>query len=264
MRRFFISAHPTFGSYKQPTPYRVEASPYFWWWYALTLNEEYLAFAAADGDLPCLETSSADETAAISRVFRDFGNVKYDGCRYFAFCNWWRERVDSGEERGAYLFAEPLLDESTRQIERLEDAASALGLDGTILIAIPLDSKRKYIDNAIDRILHRNVTFAKGRSARNPKTSQARYQMSKPAQPQTLKLAFDLYDARTQATKAGEKVSNVGLAKAAGLIYREREKEDEAAYNEAERARVISMLVSRHLANVRQMISNSAIGRFPF
>ena len=99
---------------------------------------------------------------------------------------------------------------------------------------------------------------------RDPRQSKARYHLFRSARRNALKLAFELYNERERTLAAGGKCSNMALARAVGLIYNQREKDDEVPYSDADRARVISMLVSRHLANARTMISNAAFGRFPF
>ena len=78
----------------------------------------------------------------------------------------------------------------------------------SLLLSIPLNLKRKYIDKDINRILKKRQTLAKGRTVRNPKLSKARYSLSKPCVPNALKKTFDVYDAKLQAKQRGEKVGN--------------------------------------------------------
>ena len=63
MIHFFISPHPAFGNYKKPVIWKVEASPYFWWWYALTLNEDYkkLCERKASGEVVLAETAEQEK-----------------------------------------------------------------------------------------------------------------------------------------------------------------------------------------------------------
>ena len=76
MIRFFISPHPTFGNYKKPIKWKVEASPYFWWWYALTLNEDYkkLCEQKASGETVLAETAEQEKQL---QIYEDFGDVHY-------------------------------------------------------------------------------------------------------------------------------------------------------------------------------------------
>ena len=87
MIRFFISPHPTFGNYKKPVKWKVEASPYFWWWYALTLNEDYkkLCERKASGEVVLAETAEQEKQL---KVYEDFGDFHYTSFRYAAFASW--------------------------------------------------------------------------------------------------------------------------------------------------------------------------------
>ena len=64
-------------------------SPYYWWWYALRLNEQYKRVCDKGG-----KTSNQK----LAKVYRDFGDVHGNN----SFKGWWREN-----NRGAELFAEP-------------------------------------------------------------------------------------------------------------------------------------------------------------
>ena len=133
------------------------------------------------------------------RVFIDFGDVRYEWYRYKAFAKWWRNRVNTNETRGVYLFAEPYEDTKVEIINNAEEVNTALSDVNSLLLSIPLNLKRKYIDKDINRILKKRQTSAKGRTVRNPKLSQARYSLSKPCVPNALKKAFDIYDTKLQA-----------------------------------------------------------------
>jgi hypothetical protein len=261
MLRFFISPHPTFGSYANPIKFKVYASPYFWWWYALTLNEDYRKICQHyDKSAPKLDTHTEREIV-MRRVFSDFGDVRYEGCRYKAFAKWWTNRVNTNETRGVYLFAEPYDDTKVEIINDAEEVSTALSDVNSLLLSIPLNLKRKYIDKDINRILKKRQTSAKGRTVRNPKLSKARYSLSKPCVPNALKKAFDVYDAKLQAKQRGEKVGNFEIGIRAKLVYSERAKADEVQ-SEANRRRTISILVSRHISNVKRMIYNAGLGIF--
>ena len=80
--------------------------------------------------------------------------------------------------------------------------------------------------------------------------------------PNALKKAFDVYDAKLQAKQSGEKVGNFEIGIHAKLVYSERAKVDEVQ-SEANRRRTISILVSRHISNVKRMIDNAGVGIFP-
>lgn len=262
MARFFHSQWPTFGSYKSPDAEKVEASPYYWWWYALTLNEDYalLCEPMENGTAAQPRGPSARQMRA---VYNDFGDVRYEGNRYVAFCQWWRAKVHTGEERGVYLFAEPPHTASVRHITDADAATAVLEEEDTILVAINFTRQIKHIDGKLERILRKHMgDVKKGRQVRDPKFSQARYSLSKTILIPTLQKTFSVYAARATAEAEGRKISNEAVAEQVQLEYHEREK-DEAALTPAQRRRVISAIVSRHMKDAKTMIANAGLGVFP-
>lgn len=259
MLRFFHSPYPTFGRQKQPSQKTIEASPYFWWWYALTLNTDYRELCEQTAANTVLNRTDA----RMLSVYEDFGDVRYEGDRYVAFKQWWTERVNTNEQRGVYLFAEPPHTASVSVIQHVDEAAAALSSEDTVLIAVNVTRQRKHIDTRIERILRKHMgELKRGRQVRNPKLSAARYRLSKAVQAQTLKKTFTVYDIRKAAAAEGRKVSNWEVAKLAKLDYRQREKL-EAALEGADERRVVSAIVARHMKHAKTMIANASIGKFP-
>ncbi len=263
MRRFFISQHPTFGSYKEPNPIRIEQSPYYWWWYALTLSTNYIAL--------CHKLSEQSvQTHLLTRLekkmystYKDFGDVRYKGCRYKAFTKWWTSKTTKEESRGEYLFAEPyVIGRKVTVIESDDDARTHLNDENFLVIAIPLTQQRQRIEAVLDRHLKKHLRTKKGREARNPTNSKGRYRLSKPYVVGALKKTFDLYTAKLENETSGkEKLSNVELAKLCRVHHKNRKNVDYVT-DEAARRRVISIEVSRYLATARKLISNATIGTF--
>jgi hypothetical protein len=238
MKRFFISKHPTFGSYKNPVVHKIEQSPYYFWWLALTLNEEYLEL--------CASTSQDIENngSPIHKVFADFGDVRYDGDKYKAFANWWRRKV-------------MLVDDAEAAVKSASDASS-------LLINIPKNLTRKQIDKALDNIFRKELSFEKGRQTRNPTRSNARYSLSKPAKAHSLKSAFDIIEAEREALAIGRKLSNVQLADKVGLKVEisqaTRAEQDGLAEYEIY---LLSTTVSRKKKLAKTAIASAAKGIFP-
>lgn len=259
MLRFFHSPYPTFGRQKQPSQKKIEASPYFWWWYALTLNNDYAELCEQKATNTVLNTTDA----RMMKLNEDFGDVRYEGDRYVAFKQWWTERVNTNEQRGVYLFAEPPHTASVSVIQHVDEAAAALSSEDTVLIAVNVTRQRRHIDGRIDRILRKHMgELKRGRQVRNPKLSAARYRLSKAVQAQTLKKTFAVYDIRTAAAAEGRRVSNWEVAKLAKLGYRQREKGLDV-YDETAVKRVVSAIVARHVKHANTMIESAAFGVFP-
>lgn len=249
MRRFFKSPYPTFGSYSNPITWRVESSPYYWWWYALTLNHQYLKCCSANGKGRLID------------IYRDFGDVRYEGNRYLAFAKWWTAKLNKIETKGSYLFAEPLLDESVHIVETEDDAIRAVSSVSTLLIAIPVQRQKGYVERTISNILKNELENVKGREIRNPLNSQARYHLTKASTPNRLKTQFDLLDAFNTHVANGKAPKLYTLIDEVGVTIKSRVS-DEISTKE-EKRRVASAIVSRHLKNTRQSINNAALGVFP-
>ena len=258
LKRFFISQHPTFGSYANPVARKVEQSPYYFWWLALTLNEEYLGL--------CTSTPQDIENNSnpMHKVFAHFGDLRYEGDKHKAFASWWRRKANDAETMGEYLFAEPIAATKVTQIDDAE-AAKQSALDvSSLLVNIPKNLTRKQIDKALDNIFRKEFSFEKGRQARNPSRSNALYSLSKPAKAESLKSAFDIIEAEREALALGKKLSNVQLADKVGLkveISEEtRAQQDGLAEYEIY---LLSTTVSRKKKLAKTAIANAAIGIFP-
>jgi len=258
MKRFFISQHPTFGSYKNPVAYKVEQSPYYFWWLALTLNEEYLELCAA------ATKGIKVEDSPLHQVFADFGDVRYDGDKYKAFANWWRRKANDTETMGEYLFSEPVAATKVMLVDDAEAARRCASDASSLLIDIPKNLTRKQIDKALDNIFRKELSFEKGRQTRNPTRSNARYNLSKPAKVHSLKSAFDIIEAERGALAIEKKLSNVQLADKVGLKVEisqaTRAEQDGLAEYEIY---LLSTTVSRKKKLAKTAIACAAKGIFP-
>lgn len=254
MRRFFISQHPTFGRKKEVSIKGVEKSPYYWWWFALTLNEDYVALCEQADGANRFETDNK-----LSAVYADFGDVRYEGDKHAAFKRWWQVKAND-VERGVHLFAEDFQKLKVGLIEDEQGALEAMQNEELLVIQVPKAMKRTYIDNALNRILKTNLTGEKGRVVRNPNRSNALYHLSKPISVEKYKIAFDMYEAKIAAAKNGEKISNKALAKVGKLEAPVVEgSENDLSYIN----RVLSTKVSRYMADAKAAIENVTNGMFP-
>ena len=254
MRRFFISQHPTFGRGKHVSIKGVEASPYFWWWFAMTLNEKYVDYYVQYESGNRFKTNNR-----LPSLFAEFGDVRYEGDKHAAFKHWWQTKVN-GEERGVYLFAERLQSLKVGLIEGELAAVDAIQNKELLIIQVPLAMKRTSIDNVLDKILKANLVGEKGRVVRNPNRSNARYHLSKPIKVSKYKIAFDMYEAKKRAEAEGENVSNSKLAKVNDLKMPKSTNEE---LDFASMSRVISTKVSRYLSDAKKAIENTSNGVFP-
>jgi hypothetical protein len=255
MSRFFLSQYPTFGSYSNPVKHRVEASPYFFWWLALTLNEEYTELCTN----PSGNRFKTNEP--IQQVYADFGDVRYEGNKYIAFAQWWKGKVSNGEKRGEFLFAEP---KTVMRVELVTDAEEARRLindDDELVIRVSKGMQKKYIDNALKRIFDKELSFEKGRQTRNPNRSNARYSLSSPVNSDNLKMAFEIYEMTVEAQRNSRKLKNHQIAEAIGLRIEKRSTDDVA--DNASDNRALSVAVSRKRKTAADAIANVVKGVFP-
>jgi len=250
MLRYFITQHPTFGSYANPIASRVEKSPYYYWWLALTLNDTYTEYC----ENISVEQNIQTETA-IHKVYEDFGDVRYEGNRYIAFAKWWRSKVNDNETRGEFLFAEPYTSNKVRLIEDRDIANEIVNDKSNMLVAIPKNLTRKQIDNGIEKILKEQMTFERGRQTVNTSRSNARYALSIPLKVDSLKTAFDLYEL---VLSSEDSVSNYKLAKKVGIEITTKDKG-----NMSSMRRKISTAVSRKKRTATDAINNVIEGIFP-
>lgn len=255
MSRFFLSQYPTFGSYSNPVKHRVEASPYFFWWLALTLNEDYTALCANPSQ------SRFETNKSIQQVYADFGDVRYEGNKYIAFAWWWRGKVANGEKRGEFLFAEPMTAKRVELVTQTEEAQRLVNNDDELLIRVSRGMQKKHIDNALKRIFDRELSFEKGRQTRNPNRSNARYSLSNAVSTDNLKMAFDVYEMTVQAQRDGRKLKNQQIAEAVGLSIEKRSTDGVA--DRASDNRALSVAVSRKRKTATDAIANVAKGVFP-
>ena len=253
MRRYFITQHPTFGSYANPIKSKIETSPYFFWWLALTHNSDYIEICNNPSENRFKTNNS------IRQVYEDFGDVRYEGDKYIAFTKWWRSKVNDTETRGEYLFAETTINK-VMLVEDRETAIQSADDESSLLIRIPKALTRRQIDMSIERIFAKEMTFERGRQTRNPTRSNARYSLTNPIKVETYKMEFDVYEHILLANSNDEKVSNYKLAKSVGLTVGSRTTDE--AYDKAYEHRKISVAVTRKKKTAIDAISNVFEGKF--
>lgn len=196
-----------------------------------------------------------DHSAVVSeQVSSDFSGVRRGDSLHHEFAKWWTAKVLGGETRGEYLFAEPLTGKATRVVQDVTEAARALEDNSCVLVSISLTGQRKFIDTAIDRIIRNHADFARGRSVKNPKLSQARYSLSKPVQVDALKRVFAVYDYKQQ----NKDLDNFAVFRRLGLKAEKQIEETIGDYR-----RRISTQVSRDYGTAKRIVANAGQGQFP-
>lgn len=173
-RAFATKKYPTFGRgrYSESNPpSSVTASPFYWWFKFLQLNDEYAR--AAQG-----------KRAKVDRqVVRDFGDV-----RNVDFKTWWNAH--------SHLFAEPI---SSYKMYIPKDASELAPFDDAevINLVVPLNWSNVGIKRRFAQIVDALVDKTP-KGARAHKVSEAQYRLGRKWSPVGLKHAYDVYVARQQ------------------------------------------------------------------
>jgi hypothetical protein len=255
-RRLYILQRPKIGSLNNPKASLggCEASQYYWWWYALTLNDDYIE---------CCDNGG---TGPMSALYKDFGDVRYDGKAHIAFVDWWHTLV-SGEAKGAYLFAEPLLEKGMRLVTDTDDAKSVIDDPTQALISIPLDVTRVKLMKMVKRRIEAIHEGKQGKDARSLKSSQALYIARTAARPASVKLQLEVYKLRKEWDLIGKHYDNALIAKKLGITVETEgvvwNDNISLAISAEANARAVSTKVSKLNSQAKKMIENAGKGIFP-
>jgi len=254
-RRLFILQRPKIGSLNNPKASTgCDDSPYYWWWYALTLNDDYI------------ECCNNKGTGPMSALYKDFGDVRYEQQPHIAFEQWWHTIVE-GEARGAYLFAEPLLEKGMQLITDIGDAKDAIDDPTQALISIPLNVTRLKLMKMVKRRIEAIHQGKQGVEARSLKSSKARYIPHTAARPKTLQRQLRVYKQRRDWRQEGELVDNVRVADELNLVVetstKDRTGEEVGKMSAADYNRAVSNKISKLNSQAKSIIKNVGKGVFP-
>ena len=261
-KKFFIYAPPTAGRRSKKTgellskrtarivpPYfdapTWKCSVFYFWWEFLKRHEGYLN---------CCERNGAGR---YKRLYADWGNIH--AYKTDDFWKWWSEKLDNGERRGEYLFAEP-------QARRIEEV-SLLNrqTDDELVVRIPLEVRTAHLVRNFRKFLKDNE--AKVAEAR--RKSRALYPVSTSVRLASLYQTLCVYDAYAEHKHTKKKYE---IADEAGIYINqvvngetiESLKRRDEWYGDV--LRVVrtrkTQAVNRYLAAAEGYITNAAKGVF--
>ena len=174
--RSFAARHPLFRAKYSDSGIWWENSPYYLWWEYLRRHEGYK------------RACRIKAKGQFLKLFNDFGDIHASD-----FKTWWTE-----EGRGAVLFSEP--PSPTRVIALTDQEAleliSAGRDDRTLLVAIPLDYRRRTITQSLARIMSDN--HSRKRGEKRIKSSRAKYPLLHAPDIAALKTTLACYDLKHQ------------------------------------------------------------------
>lgn len=174
-RAFATKKYPTFGRgvYSEANPpSSVTASPFYWWFKFLQLNDEYAK--AVEGK----------RTKVDRQIVRDFGGV-----RNVDFKTWWTSH--------SQLFAEPT---SNYKMYIPKDASELAPFDDieVINLVVPLNWSNVGIKRRFAQIID-SLVAKTPKGARAHKASEAKYKLGRKWSPVGLRHAYDVYIAKQAA-----------------------------------------------------------------
>jgi hypothetical protein len=202
----------------------------------------------------------------MSELYKEFGDVRYEQQPHIAFEQWWHTLVD-GEARGAYLFAEPLLEKGMRLVEDLDDAKDAIDDPTQALISIPLNVTRLKLMKMVKRRIEAIHQGKQGVEARSLKSSKARYIPHTAARQETLKRQLRVYMQRRDWEQEGKVFDNARVAVELKLAVKTSTIDRSGGYvgemSAVEYNRAVSNKISKLNSQAKSIIKNVGKGVFP-
>ena len=245
-RRKFLAKTPKLGPKSKPGPLAdLEVSPYYWWWQYLRRNSLYIRCCNQGGKGKC------------AALYRDFGDVRSDDFR-----EWWYGKLD----RGAVLFAEPLIDFYIKSLTK-PDELNDLSTDSDVaVVAVNLQLvSRREIKKQFDKWL----ALVKAGKPGKPDVSRsnARYPLYRNFSSKNLKRILVVYDAVEKANaehQRGEPRKNhAEIGRELKLIKWAIAKDASNNRLGVDPNRSLGNVVSRLYVKGKRIIENTAYGVFP-
>ena len=236
--RHFPYEHPTFGTDKRPKAESAwKKSVYYWWWEYLRRNQEYIECCKSGGK------------GNLAELYKDFGDVTDAG-----FKNWW-----SANDRGALLFADPIVEHTVRKLDAGEPAPENENL---ITLAIPLNLPKRFLHKRIRDLLAENHSSKRGHQF--AKKSRAKYKIQGQPNIPALEQGLMVYDAIKQAEAQGIKRAYWKIAMDLNLVARDKRiLEDDPPSTVTDKKNVLTAMVARYKKRVEESIKSTSLGLFP-
>lgn len=237
----FKAIHPVFGRKTNPLSASYqERSPYYWWWEFLRRNKDYAACCSAGGE------------GELNWLYKDFGVVLNDN-----FKDWWTER-------GFRLFAERPKPVKLMELNDLSEWDSSWTKDNVMVVAVPLDLPKRYLQGFFARLLKSRHKGQRGRKALSDSdASTAKYPLNRNVSIHTLRIQLAVYDAVVAGRSGAKKVPLADIGKKLNLAPKSNSRTKDEELDEAKRRAVLAATVSRHFREAQRIIANTAKGQFP-
>ena len=237
----FKGQHPTWGRGKKSSLTGTQAdSPYYWWWEFLRRNEAYAACCAAGG------------TGEMAALYADFGVVSHD-----TFKQWWGQH-------GYRLFAEKSKPVKLMELANPSEWDAAWTKDKVMVVAVPLDISKRYLQGFFARLLKQRHGGKRGRKALSDKdASNARYKLHRNVSVKTLKQQLAVYDEVMAVRRGGVKKTLAKIGADLGLVKTAMPNPKDTVSEAMDKRSVMAATVSRYFKDAARIVANTGNGQFP-
>ena len=240
--RHFPYKSPRFGTKNKPAPKSAwQNTVYYWWWAYLKRNADYIA---------CCESAGKGKLASL---YADFGDVRGED-----FKAWWTFKVD-GEDRGAYLFAEPSVESSVKVLKEGEKAASEAEV---LTLSLPLNFPKRFLERRFKTLL--SEVHKGKRGVQLARSSKAKYRFEGQPNIPALKQGLMVYDALKELEGVKPKKPQWQIAQELRIVPKSMwiNKGDTTA-EIVDKKNVLTAMVGRYKKRVSQAIFKTTNGIFP-
>ena len=237
----FKGDHPTWGRGKEASLTGTQSdSQYYYWWEFLRRNEGYAACCRDGGD------------GELAGLYAHFGDVSND-----TFKDWWREH-------GYHLFAEKRKPVFLAELNDPSEWDSSWAKDHVMVVAVPLDLPKRYLQGFFARLLKKRHKGQRGRKAMSKKGgSTASYPLHRNVTVEALCKQLAVYDA-VMAKKRGDDKRTLAKIGADLKLVEDATPDSKDDINEAmDKRNVMTATVSRYFRQAKRIVANTAKGEFP-
>lgn len=240
--RHFPYKSPRFGTKNKPAPKSAwQNTVYYWWWAYLKRNADYIA---------CCDSGGKGKLVSL---YADFGDVRGED-----FKAWWTFKVN-GEDRGAYLFAEPSIESSVKVLKEGEKAASEAEV---LTLSLPLNFPKRFLERRFKALL--SEVHKGKRGVQLARTSSAKYRFEGQPNIPALKQGLMVYDVLKEAEGIKPKKPQWEIAQELRIVPKTKwiDKTDTVRVA-AGKKNVLTAIVGRYKKRVSEAIELTASGKFP-
>lgn len=237
IQRNFPYQHPTWGRVtKVKHPDSWKKTVYYWWWSYLKRNQEYLK---------CCEFGGKGK---LNRLYQDFGDVRSDD-----FQKWWSE-----DDRGAYLFSNPVAQSTVRLLEVGEVVTGG----NQLVVSFPLSLPKRHLKKRLNDLL---IKYHKGkRGIQQAKSSKAKYQFKGQPNYEGLERALKVYDHLEELKIQGIKKPQWKVAMDLNIVEdKYRIHRTDTPKTAEDKRRVLTAIVGRLKKKASESVKRTTSGLFP-